>query len=74
MIDLEICKAYIHAKEIETCSRKIEYFSYHMARCTKSEDKIKLLVMILVQVAYSTINVSGVIESSEQIKNEIFKL
>ena len=74
MIELEMCKAYIHAKEVEISSRRIKRFSYHAGRCKKTEDRVKLIAMILVELAYTVINLDGVIESSEKIKNKIFQI
>ena len=74
MIELEMCKAYIHAKEVEISSRRIKRFSYHAGRCKKTEDRVKLIAMILVELAYTVINVDGVIKSSEQIKDKILTI
>lgn len=74
MIELEMCKAYIHAKEVEISSRRIKRLSYHSGRCKRTEDRIKLIAMILVELTYTVINVDGVIESSTQIKDKIFQI
>ena len=71
MIVLEMTKAYLHANEISESSRKIEYFSHHINRCKRIEDKVKLIAMIIFLLAHVTINTVGLIESTKDIKNNI---
>ncbi len=43
---------YILLNELEKSSRKIEYFTFHLHRCIKLEDKIRLTTFIASQIAY----------------------
>jgi hypothetical protein len=40
--------------ELEKSSRKIKYFEFHIHRCVKFEDKIRLTMLIASQIAYKT--------------------
>jgi len=71
MIELDMFNAYIHAKEIQISSNRIEYFSHHLNRCKKLEDKIKLIAFIMIELAYTTINTTSVVESTKQIKDKL---
>jgi len=44
---------YILSKELEISVRKTEYFTFHLGRCIKFEDKIRLSIFIASQIAYA---------------------
>jgi len=45
---------YILTNELKISVRKSEYFTFHLSRCIKFEDKIRLTIFIASQIAYTT--------------------
>lgn len=47
-----ITNLYAYSAEIIRVSKQINKLSYHVSRCKKTEDSIKLIVMICIKSAY----------------------
>jgi hypothetical protein len=67
-----IVKTYVLSKELEISSRKIDYFTFHLGRCIKFEDKIRLTIFIASQIAYSTAVLIALNNLAKELNSLVF--
>ena len=65
--------SYILSKEISIISKRIDRLNYHLPRCTKEDDYIKLSALIILNTAHMWVLIIKLNQDLEEMANDLIR-